>query len=160
MVSFLYAFFSILSLSENDFSSKMQNLIFSHSYKDILKSDRWKFCFVRNDQQPRPTVSEMNSKWLCMFFICAANLQKRYFPSYEYLPECRNLLTLPHTSYIKDFLLEACRVHAIHIICYCSSFSFLQQLLFFLFSVSSIPIRSKKLLVLRKTISEMVLSES
>ncbi|GBM54150.1 hypothetical protein AVEN_67259-1 [Araneus ventricosus] len=88
MASFPYGIFSISSLSEGDFSSKTQNLMFARSSKDDnSKSDDCKILFVRNDLQLTPTVPEMNSRWLCVFLISAVNIQKRYFPSNEHLRE-------------------------------------------------------------------------
>lgn len=71
---------------------KMQNLMFPCCSKDgISKSNKWNICSVRNDMQLMSTVLGMNSRWLLCVFLSAANLQKRYLPSKEYLCECRRL---------------------------------------------------------------------
>ena len=100
MMLFPYASFSIMNISEGDFMSKMQNLMFVCCSKGyILKSSTWKFCFVRNDLQLMLTVPEMND---CIFLISAANLQIDTFCSNEHLCECRQpFRKFDFTSYFK-----------------------------------------------------------
>ena len=80
MASFSYAFFDILSVSEDDFSSKTQIFTFEHCFKDDILNPKWENHFVRNDLQLRPTVPEIKYTWFSVFLLSVANLKKNIFP--------------------------------------------------------------------------------
>ena len=88
--SFLYDFFSILNISDDDFLYKTQNLMFAHFSKDDpSKSDKWKICIVKNELQLISTVPEMNSRWVGVSLFSVTSFQKNIFSSNKCMCECR-----------------------------------------------------------------------